>query len=102
MLGHTFRAPNIACTVVPSQSAPFSNQDVIAITFSAGHVSVHRADRSAAGSKRVLAYDDYSLVKQFTFEMREKWRQEIRVWSSMFGIGELHGVFTIDLRKMRN
>jgi hypothetical protein len=99
MHGQNFRDPNIACTVVPSQSAQFSNQDVIAVTFSAGKLAVHRADQSSAGRKRVLSYDDYSLVKQFAFDMHDQWRPIISVWTSMFGIGELHGASTIDLSK---
>ncbi len=102
--GKKYRDPNIACTAEPHLSAAFNNQDAIAVTVSPGHLAVHRADRTSAGKKRVLAYDDYSLVleSKFNFENRVTRPPEVRMWSSMFGVGELHGIFAIDLRKMRN
>ena len=99
MHGQNSRDPDVVCTALPYQSAPFSNQDVIAVTFSAGKLAVHRANQSSAGGKRVLAFDDYSLVNEFAFEMHDQRRPEISVWTCMFGIGELHGAFTIDLCK---
>jgi hypothetical protein len=99
MHGKNFRDPNIACTAVPHQSAPFSNQDVIAVTIRPGHLAVHRANQSSAGKKRVLAHDDYSLVleSQFAFENRLTRSPEVRVWTSMFGVGELHCAFSVSL-----
>jgi hypothetical protein len=93
--GDDLRNPCADCNTTPYESAAFNNQAAIAVTFSSGKLAVHCADRSSVIGKRIMAHDNYSLVKELTFEMPDKTRPEIRVWSSVYGIEMLHGAFMI-------
>ncbi len=95
MHGRDLRKLYTVCNATPYESAAFNNQDAIAVTFSPGKLAVHSADRSLGWRTRILTHDNYSLVKEFKFDIRDKTRPQIRVWSSVNGIEMLHGAFSV-------